>query len=77
MSTIYDITRTMGVTRGRQARQYVADQLHLDYKDIDAVVAVAYIQRHFEMGDYSAWDGWVEMIEADEASERRYRERTS
>jgi hypothetical protein len=70
-----EIVRRADAKRLHQARQFVADHLHVHPEDLEHVTAVAYIDRHFEQGVYSGWEGWLEMVEADDASERRARER--
>lgn len=73
---ITTILRTATARQLEDAANWTADQLHLPRESITRPVAVAYICQHFEQGDYSGWDGWIEMREADEASLRRYKERT-
>jgi hypothetical protein len=57
------------------ARQYVSDVLHVALDDVPFITAVAYIDKHFEQGTYSGWEGWVEMGLGDEESVRRAKER--
>ena len=49
----------------RAARCFTATHLHITSMDVPSRVAVAYICQHFEEGDYSGWDGFIEMREAD------------
>jgi hypothetical protein len=74
--TISTILREARLSHLHEARQFVSRTLHIDIVHVTREVAVAYIQEHFETGGYSGWDGWVEMLEADEASIRRYQERS-
>lgn len=47
------------------AYHYTADHLHLPTGALNHEVAVAYVNAHFQQGDYLAWEGFVEMLEAD------------
>lgn len=47
------------------AYHYTADHLHIPVSELTDAVAVAYVNVHFRQGDYAAWDGFVEMLEAD------------
>lgn len=62
---ITTILREASANQLTAARYFTADCLHIPYGDVSGLVAVAYICRHFEQGDYSGWDGWVAMREAD------------
>jgi len=73
---ITTILRTATLAHLHEAQQMVADALHLDVTRITYEVAVAYIQKHYETIGYSGWEGWVEMLQADEESLRRYQERS-
>lgn len=53
-----------------QAREWTADHLHVDRSSVSATVAVGYVCRHFEVGTYSGWDGFAEMLEADRKAGR-------
>jgi hypothetical protein len=72
---IQTILKTATLTDLRDAREQVAHWLHLNADEVSSVVAVAYICKHFEQGDYSSWDGWIEMRTNDAASEDRAYER--
>jgi hypothetical protein len=67
------IVRRGDAKRLHQARDYVADALHVHPEDLEHVTAVAYIDKHFQTGGYSGWEGWVEMMDADDESQRRAR----
>jgi hypothetical protein len=67
------IVRRGDAKRLHQARDYVADVLHVNIEDLEHVTAVAYIDRHFKQGSYSGWEGWVEMMDTDDESQRRAR----
>jgi len=59
------------------ARHHTANHLHIPFPDVTKVVAVAYVNKHFEQGTYENWDGFVAMLEADiDASLRRTRTAT-
>lgn len=45
---------------------HAADHLHVPEEEVTQSVAVAYIVRHFEQGVYFGWDGFAEMLKADE-----------
>lgn len=62
---ITTILRTADKKDITAARHYAADHLHVSFLDVQPVIGVAYICQHFEQGDYSGWDGFVEMREAD------------
>lgn len=57
------ILKTASVDELRKARLYVSDCLHLPLDDVTVPVAVAYVCGHFEMGQLTGWDGFVENIE--------------
>lgn len=63
---ITTILRTATAKQILAARHYAADHLHIAFLDVTKVVAVAYVNKHFEQGTYENWDGFVEMLEADE-----------
>jgi hypothetical protein len=73
---ITTILRTATLAHLHEARQFVAATLHIDVSHVTREVAVAYIQQHYETVGYSGWEGWVEMLQADEESLRRYQERS-
>jgi hypothetical protein len=73
---INTILRTADLKYLHEARQFVAGALHIDVTYVTREVAVGYIQNHYETIGYSGWDGWVEMLQADEESIRRYQERS-
>ena len=73
--TISTILREARIAHLHAARDFVSRTLHVDIMHVTREVAVAYIEQHYETGGYSGWEGWVEMLEADEASIRRYQER--
>lgn len=62
---ILTILRTAHAAHIRAAMGWVSDQLHVPGAEVTELIAVAYICKHFEQGDYTGWDGWVEMLEAD------------
>lgn len=72
---ITTILRTATIQQLMDAVDHVSTQLHLPRTQVRSEVAVAYICKHFEQGDYSGWDGWIEMREADQKSIDRYKER--
>ena len=74
--TISTYLREAQVEHLHAAQQMVADALHIDVTRITYEVAVAYVQKHYETVGYSGWEGWVEMLQADEESIRRYQERS-
>lgn len=45
------------------ATRWTADHLHVPADHLTHIVAVAYVVRHFEMGQLSGWDGFVECLE--------------
>lgn len=42
------------------AIRWTADNLHLPETHVSAPVAVAYVCRHFEAGQLTGWDGFIE-----------------
>jgi hypothetical protein len=73
---IITILRTAHASDVRAAMRWTADNLHIPEGEVTELFAVAYVVRHFEQGDYSGWDGYVEMRAADQASIDRYRRST-
>lgn len=73
--TISTILREARLSHLHAARNFVSSLLHIGIEHVTREVAVAYIEQHFKTVGYSGWDGWVEMLEVDEASIRRYQER--
>lgn len=71
---ITTILRTARKRHIEAAVVHVADQLHAPIDEVTEHVAVAYICKHFEQGSYSGWDGFAEMLAADERSIARHRE---
>lgn len=65
---ITTILRTADTAHINVARKWVSDHLHIPESDVTPVVAVAYICRHFEQGVYYGWDGFVDMLKADQAA---------
>lgn len=60
------ITTIIANATGKQLRTAVthtADHLHVPEETVSVTVAVAYIVRHFEMGQLSGWDGFIENLE--------------
>lgn len=48
------------------AYHYTADHLHVPVSELTDTVAVAYVVRHFEQGQYTGWTGFFQMLEADQ-----------
>lgn len=44
------------------AVRWTSDQLHVPEAFVEATVAVAYVVRHYRMGQLEGWDGFVEDI---------------
>lgn len=47
----------------RAAITHTANHLHVPEECVGATVAVAYIVKHFEMGQLSGWDGFLNATE--------------
>lgn len=62
---ITTILRNATVGHLLDARRHTSNHLHVPLAKVDNMIAVAYIVRHFEQGDYEGWNGFVEMLEAD------------
>lgn len=62
---ITTILRTATDEQLSTARHYTADHLHIPFQGVSLLVAVAYVNAHFQQGQYTAWDGFVGMLEAD------------
>jgi hypothetical protein len=60
---ITTIIRNATGPQRRAAITHTADHLHVPEETVSIEVAVAYIVRHFEMGQLSGWDGFVENLE--------------
>ncbi len=58
------ILKNASLSQLSAAVQYTADHLHIPESMVTSTVAVAYICKHFEMGAYTGWDGFTEMIGA-------------
>jgi len=56
------------------AVRWVSDQLHVPASQVTSSVAVGYVVRHFEQGDYAGWEGFTEMRGADARSIARSKE---
>ena len=63
---IITILRTAHAKHIRAALYHTANHLHVPVEEITEMIAVAYIVQHFKQGAYEGWDGFVEMLEADE-----------
>lgn len=72
---ITTILRTAEVRDLNAAARWTADCLHIPEDKVSHVVAVAYVCQHFEQGDYSGWDGFVEMRAADQRIIDQYNKR--
>lgn len=59
---ITNILRTAQPEHIVQAIVWTADNLHVPPSTISYHVAVAYVCRHFEAGQLTGWDGFVEDI---------------
>lgn len=68
---ILTILRTAHAEHIRSAMHYTADHLHIPVGEVSELVAVAYVLRHFRQGFYEGWDGFVDMLNADEDSNNR------
>lgn len=44
------------------AIRWTADNLHVPHQMVDIHVAVAYVCKHFKMGQLEGWDGFIEDI---------------
>jgi hypothetical protein len=62
---IINILRNCTRQQLEAAYHYTANHLHIPVGEITDFVAVAYVNAHFHQGDCLAWDGFVEMLEAD------------
>lgn len=38
---------------------WTADNLHVPLEEIDDVIAVAYVVRHYKAGELEGWDGFI------------------
>lgn len=70
---IITILRTAHPKHVRAAMHTTADHLHVPVSEVSELIAVAYVCAHFQQGSYSGWDGFTEMLDADEQSAVRVR----
>lgn len=70
---ILTILRTAHAKHILAAMEYTADHLHIPVGEVSELVAVAYVLQHFRQGAYAGWDGFAEMLNADEQSTDRRR----
>lgn len=59
---IVTILRTAHARHIRAAMRWTADNLHIPEGEVSELVAVAYVVRHFKMGELYSWDGFVEGV---------------
>lgn len=59
-TTITDILSDATREHLDAARQWTSDQLHVPRSALTNSVAVAYVIRHFEAGQLTGWDGFLE-----------------
>lgn len=57
---ITEILRHATIDQLAAAITWTADNLHLPEQHVSGQVAVAYVCKHFEAGQLTGWDGFIE-----------------
>lgn len=62
MTMIITIIRNAHPRQIEAAIRWTADNLHVPWDLINEYVAVGYVCKHFEVGELTGWDGFIEDV---------------
>jgi hypothetical protein len=60
---LLNILRNTTRTQLYAAIRWTSDNLHVPVTEVPDIVAIAYVQQHFKMGQLEGWDGFITDLE--------------